>query len=485
MSLAAATTDFSLLRPEAALAAGLCAILAADLLPGSRTRNITPWLGLLACALAFTFSLAAPTGNVGSMLAIDGLTNLARCLILACTAAVLLAGAGERRARTDQGAWSVSVLAIGLGALLTAAAANFVPLWLGLELIGLASYTLVAFRGGHRLAAEAGMKFVLFGGAASGLMLFGISHIFGITGHLDFVGIGAAVATGMPVPVVVALAFASIGIAYKLTLVPFHFYSPDVYQGAPALSVAVVSTVPKIAAVAALVRGLQLAVPTSFVATSAVATALATASAISVLTAAFLAVAQRDAKRILAFSGIGHGAIVLLAIACLPGDDATAAAGYYLLTYAPANLGAWLCLSILERDHASCELTALAGAGSRRPVVTALLCVFLFSLAGVPPLAGFLGKWGVLQQAFAHGLAADGTTALVVAALITVLATAVAAWSYLLIVRAVLLADAPPTNGKPLLAVARPSVVVLAVCTAAVLWLGLWLAGLPAIARAL
>jgi NADH-quinone oxidoreductase subunit N len=279
---------------------------------------------------------------------------------------------------------------------------------------------------------------------------------------------------------VLALLLAGIGVAYKLTLVPFHFYAPDVYQGAPPLGVAAVSVLPKIGAAAALVRFLSLAVSPAALPAASVAHLLAWLAAASALFAAVTAVVQRDAKRILAFSGIGHGAAVLLAAACGPGRDAAAAVGFYLLTYAAANVGAFVCLSVLERERGGSALDSLAGAARQRPWVAGALCVFVASLAGVPPLAGFLGKWAVLQQALARGLAADGSPALGVAALLFLLASAVSAWAYLLIVRAVVLAPSP-RDSCAATSVPAPTTAVLAVCAAATFVGGVWLNGLTAL----
>ncbi len=488
----APAVELALAAPEAALAVGLFAILASDLVPAAVARRAAPWLGVLACGVALALAVAAggARGAVGSMLAIDGLAVAARWLVLPVTALVLLAGAGERRRGTDSGAWSAAVMALALGASLTAAAANFLALWLGLELLALSSYTLVAFRGGDRRSAEAGMKFVLFGGVVSAAMVFGISAVFGVTGHLDFAGIGAALANGAPPGTGLALVLALAGVAYKLTLVPLHFYAPDVYQGSPALGVAAVSTLPKIAAAVALVRAVQLAVPPGLVAPGALASGIAVLAAASMLFASFTAVVQRDAKRIVAFSGIGHGAAVVLAIACLPGPAAIAAAGFYLLTYVGANVGALVCLAVLERRAGSTRLDALAGAWQRQPWVASLLCLFLLSLAGVPPLAGFLGKWAVLQQAFAlgsgTGRGAGGNATLAITALLFLLATAVSAWSYLLVVRAVVFASAPEGNPQPPREGLSPAtLIVLATCVAATLGLGLWLDGLARLREAL
>jgi NADH-quinone oxidoreductase subunit N len=371
------------------------------------------------------------------------------------------------------------VLGIGLGGMLVAAAANMLTMWLGLELISLSSYALAAWRARDRRAAEAGMKYVLFGGAASGLMLFGISHLYGLTGHLDFAGIGAAFAVRMPLAVVAALLMAAVGVAYKLTVVPFHFYAPDVYQGAPALSVAAVGAVPKLASAAVLLRGLASVLPPTLVGAEQVGLVLAVAAIASLAVASLTALAQRDAKRIVAFSGIGHGGTVLLAIASQPSSAASASAVFYLFAYAAANLGALLSLSVLERDFGSCELNKLAGAMRRRPWVTAGLCMFLFSLAGVPPLAGFTAKWAVLQQALGGG------GVMVAAALVLLASTAVFAWAYLLIVRAAVLAPAPEQARASGLRLSWQTGLVLFACAAATIGLGLWLDGLPTLARSL
>jgi len=388
------------------------------------------------------------------------------------------------------------VLGVGLGALLVAATANLLTLWLGLELVSLGSYALAAWRGGDRRAAEAGMKYVLFGSAASGLTLLGMSHVYGLTGHLDFAGIGQALATGMPVATAAALALAAVGAAYKLTLVPFHFYAPDVYEGAPPLSVAVVSTLPKVAATAALVRALLAVLPPGVAGFAGTATVLAATAITSLGVGAFTSLVQRDARRIVAFSGIGHGGTIVLALAALPSPQAagspataaapTAAALCFVLAYAAAALGALVCLSVLERDRGSTTLDALRGAIRTRPWVTAALCLFLASLAGIPPLAGFLGKWAVLQQALGGGpwLVAGGMALLVT--------TAIFAWAYLLIVRATVLA-APPDGATagdaaaerpagPPAPLPLPTAVVLIACAAATVGLGVWLDVVPSVA---
>lgn len=472
------------LAPELALAGGLVAVLVADLVPAARTRTVGPWLGIVGSALGLAFAATAAASQVGELLAIDAAARWARWLILGGALLVQLAGLGERRVAGDRGAWSAAVLGLALGASVASLASHCLPLWLGFELIAVSGYALVTFGGGDRRAAEAGMKFVLFGGVASAAMLFGMSHVYGATGHLDFAGIGRAFAAADVAVAAPALLLAALGLAYKLTLAPLHVYAPDVYQGSPPLAVAAVATMPKVAAAAALLRALQLAVPPAVVAPATLTAAIAAVAAIGMLVAATTALAQRCAKRILALSGASHGAILVLAAGCLPAGEASATVGYYLLTYVAANLGALTCLTVLEARTRSCDLAALAGSGQRQPWVASLLALFVLSLAGIPPLAGFFGKWGALRLALANGTAASPLV--VVATLLVVAATVVAAWSYLLIVRAALLAPEPASTvpAVPRRALPWPTAIVLVVCALATLGLGFWLDGIAVLGGA-
>lgn len=471
-----------LLLPEALLATGLVATLLARLVPGAAAGRSPGRGGLaiaaVAAAAATVAAWTAESGALAAMLQCDGLAHVARAAIAFGTLLLLLAGPGAPRngAVQDADAWAACVVSVGLGGLLVASAANTVPLWLGIELMSLPGYALAAWRAGDRRAAEAGTKYVLFGGLASGLMLFGISHLYGLTGHFDFAGIGEALGGDAPTAVIAALGLAGVGIAYKLTVVPFHVYAPDVYEGAPPTAVAVVATLPKIAAGAALLRALALAVPPAAIPHADLATALAVVAIASLAVGALLATVQRDARRILAFSGIGHGGTAVLAMTALPGAPGTSAALFQLLAYAIAALGAFVCLDVLERETGSTRLPALRGAGRRHPWVTAALCLFLLSLVGIPPLAGFLAKWGVLIAALGSGPVPFA------AGLVLLGSTAVFAWAYLGIVRAVVLTDEPgviPARTRTRLA----SGLVLATAAVLVIGLGLWLDVLDALAR--
>ncbi len=471
-----------LLLPEAVLAVGIIAVLIADMLLPAGRKSGAGLVAAATCAGALIAAAVSGRGPVHEMLSFDSLTTLARPGILLATLLVLIAGRGEQRNDDGHPAWAALVLSVALGAMITAAASNLVTIYLGLELMSLAGYTLAGWRAGSRTSAEAGMKYVLFGGAASGLMLFGMSHVYGLTGHLDLAGIGKALDGGMPVSVLAALMLAGVGIAYKMAVVPFHFYAPDVYQGAPAIAVAVLGTVPKIAAAVVLVRGLVMTVPPDLAPPALVGWGLSLAAMASLVVAAFTAIASRDAKRIVAFSAIGHAGAIILALAAMPGPKPVAAAAFYLAAYVVANIGALVCLSVLERERGSTDLSVLVGAMRQRPWLTSALCLFLFSLAGVPPLAGFLAKWGILREVL-HAGNESGRSHLTIAALVLLGTTAVSAWSYLLIIRAAVLQPAKDLARPPRLA---PGVVaVLTVCAAATVGLGLWLDGFAVIARVL
>jgi NADH-quinone oxidoreductase subunit N len=471
------------LLPEAVLAVGVLAVLVADMLLPTARKSGAGFIGVAVCIGALLAAAAGGRGPVDAMLSIDGLAALARPGVLIATLLVLMAGRCEQQRDDGLPAWTALVLSLALGAMLTAAASNLVSLFLGLELMSLAGYALAGWKAGSRQSAEAGMKYVLFGGAATGVMLFGMSHLYGLTGHLDFHGIGQALGQGMPLAVVAALLLAGVGIAYKLAVVPFHFYAPDVYQGAPAIAVAALGTVPKIAAAAVLVRGILAILPQMpSVTLASFGWTLSLIAVASLLLSAFAAVVARDAKRIVAFSAIGHAGAIILAIATLPGGGAIAAAAFYLAAYAVANIGALVCLAVLERERGSAGLDALAGAMRQRPWLTAALCLFLFSLAGVPPLAGFLAKWGVLREALHAGLE-PGRSHLAWASLALLASTAISAWAYLLIVRAAVLQPAP--EQQPASRLAPGTAAVLALCALATIALGLWLDGFSAIAAAL
>lgn len=420
----------ALLAPEALVAAAIPAVLALDMALPKARAGLLRWLGAGCCVAAAAIASLARQGELGDLLRVDATATLARVVVLLAGAASLVClPAPPRRAA----AAVVAVLGTVLGALMAAVAQHLLVLWLGLELVALAGYGLVALLGADRRAAEAGLKFALFGGFASALVLFGSSHLYGLAGAFDFTALGNTLAR-LPATGLAALVLVGCGLAYKLALVPLHLYAPDVYQGTPAAGLLVVGVVPKLGVLAALVHGLQAALPEA--ASPGAGQALGAAAALSLLVASMVVVGERDGKRILAFSGIGQAAAAVLALACLPAGEALRAALLQGVAYVVGGGGAFVCLARLEAAAGSGEPSALARAAQQSPWTVAGLGVCLASLVGIPPLFGFVAKWSVLAVAFA----APGWSWPAVAAAVLVVSTVLFAFAYLQLLRGLVFA---------------------------------------------
>jgi NADH-quinone oxidoreductase subunit N len=454
--------ELRLLLPETILSGGILLMLVAD--AARRPGLVTP-LGMLAVLASIVTAALAPAGDLGQLMRLDGISLLARPAILTAVGMCLVA---RRGVRESDGAYAILLCGLGLGALVTAGASHLVTLWLGLEMLSLAAYPLAGWRGDRR-SAEAGMKYILFGGIASAVMLFGMGHVYGLTGALSFTGIQAALPEADPA-LGAALAIAGAGLFAKLALVPLHFYAPDVYEGAPPLAVAAVATAPKVAVIAALAHVFLSAVPVG----EAVSGTLTFLGVASVLWAGFTALGARDAQRILAYSAIGHSGLLVLALAALPAPSVLGALGYYLAAYVLATIGAFACLAVLVPDGAG--LDRLAGAGRRRPVVMAALTACVLSLLGMPPLAGFLAKWNVLAELLRAGLGEAGRGHLTWAALTVLVGTALNAWAYLAILRAGILAPSEAVRERTRIAPGLAAVILICVLGTIALGLALGLA---------
>jgi NADH-quinone oxidoreductase subunit N len=412
--------------PELAIAAGLVGAVIALLI--SRRDGPVTLIGILACGLGLLLAVEAPSHvTTGGLLVADHLLWMARLGILGATAICLAAGRGQ-----SAGERQLMILGLGGGALVLAGAGNLVTLALGVEATSITAWLLAGWRVNDRTAAEAGLKYALFGALASGVMLFGISHCYGIAGGLSFADLGAAPASAA---LGGALLLTGAGLAYKLALPPFHLYAPDVYQGAPASAVAAFSTIPKIAALAVVVR-LLMALGTTATATAGPVLAVVGIAAIAV--GGFLALAQRDARRILAFSAVVHIGSLLLALVAWPSPSGIGALSFYVAAYVLLGLGSFLTLGAIEVPGAG--VLRIRGAWRRAPFAVVCLALLMAGLAGIPPLPGFFAKWLVLREAIGHG---GGWG---VAAAVAILAgTALTIAAYLRILRETVIEDGVET----------------------------------------
>ncbi|WP_334134362.1 NADH-quinone oxidoreductase subunit NuoN [Tepidimonas sp.] len=372
--------------------------------------------------------------------------------------------------------FTLSMFAL-LGMFVMISGHHFLVIYLGLELLTLSSYALVALRRDDARATEAAMKYFVLGALASGFLLYGLSLIYGVTGSLGVREVAQAVAGGVQQPLVLTLGvvFVVAGLAFKLGVVPFHMWVPDIYHGAPTAITLLIGGAPKLAAFAILVRLLAEGLPAAAVEWQQMLAFLAVAS---LLIGNLAAVAQTNLKRMLAFSTIAQMGFMLLALVggVVEADrsgmgDAWAAAMFYVVTYVLTTLATFGVMLLLARDgFESEEIADFAGLNQRSPLYAGVLAACMFSLAGVPPLVGFYAKLAVLQA-----LVAAGGGLYVGLAVFAVLASLVGAFYYLRVVK-VMYFDAPTQTATITAPVAVRA--VLSLNGALVLMLGLLPGGL-------
>ncbi len=420
------------LLPEAALSvAALLAILASAVLGGRRAAKMLPaGIAIAGLLVAAGLSFLRPEAAPPSIVAADGLARFLKTLfVVVGLLSVLVSIQFLEEERASRGEYFGLLLLAIVGMMITAAARDVVLLFLGLELLSIATYVLVGFLKESAASTESAIKYFLLSSFATALFLYGLSLVYGMSGATAYSGIAAssaALGRDLGLVAVLAIVFLMAGIGFKATFVPFHMYAPDVYLGAPGSVVAFLAVGPKLAAFAALLRFLTEAMP----AHAAQWVPLLTVVSILTMTIGNLvALLQGSLKRMLAYSSIAHAGYLLIGVvaAFTPAaspevrSKALAAVLYYLVAYAFMKMGAFaLLLSIKPGDRYAETLEDLKGLGRRRPATAALLLVFLLSLTGIPLTAGFTAKVYV----FAAALSAGATTLAVAGVINAVIAAA-------------------------------------------------------------
>jgi NADH-quinone oxidoreductase subunit N len=437
--------DLFTLLPELVVLITACTVLIVDLyLPAERkdTNQLISFAGLLiALASVGVVGLGfGPTSTLafGDAFVRDPMSDLLKGAVLVVT---LLAFAYSARYMREREMWvgefHVLVLLALLGILIMISANGFLTLYLGLELLALCLYALVAFNRDSATGAEAAMKYFVLGALGSGMLLYGISMIYGATGALGFGDVAAAIGedgTGNRI-LVFGLVFVMIGIAFKFGAVPFHMWIPDVYQGAPAPVALFLSSAPKVAAFAMAAR---ILVDAFSGLSGDWADILIILSVLSMGLGNVVAIAQSNIKRMLGYSTISHVGFIFLGL--LAGSQAGyAAAMFYAVVYALMAAGAFGVLVMLSHKGFEAEnLDDLKGLGERDPWLAAMMTLVMFSMAGVPPLVGFMAKLLVLQAVIDIGL--------VWLALVAVAFSIVGAFYYLRVVKMIYF-DQPEVDG--------------------------------------
>ena len=327
--------------------------------------------------------------------------------ILALVAAltIVLSIDYNRRQGIEMGEYYTVLLLTTAGMMLMAHGTNLIVLFVALEWLSIGLYILAGFAYPRIRSQEAAMKYLLYGAFAAGFLIYGIALIYGMTGTTDLAAIGQALQTNAALqtsPVLLlGAALLLIGFGYKISAVPFHMWTPDVYEGSPTPVTAFMSAATKAAGFAALLRVVQLALPQLG---DVWQPAIAVLAALTMVVGNLAAVAQRNIKRMLAYSSIGHAGFILCAVPVIDQPGALQAFLYYILVYSITNLGAFAVVIALEQNgEESFDIAELAGIGWRQPLLGVGMAVFMLSLAGVPPMAGFFAKWLVFQAAYNGG----------------------------------------------------------------------------------
>ena len=444
---------FEALRPETALVVGALAILGIDLTAlrkkgADRRLAVAVGVGMLAVLASLWFVGVGPRGSVfGGALILDRFATASRAGVLGLTLLALGAASSSRTARHSAEFVSVMLFAAA-GFTLMAAAQQLLVAFLALELASLSLYILAGFDKTRRESAEAGLKYFLFGGMAAAFLLFGFSLIYGLTGSISLPEIAARLSTQAPSPLLlVALVMVLVAFGFKTAAAPFHLWAPDVYEGAPTASASLVASASKLASITLFARVLWAGFhPVAGSASGLPLVAgwippLAAIAALSMLVGNFGALAQKNVRRLLAYSAIAHSGALLLGVIAA-GDFGIGPLFYYAFTYGLAASGAFGVIAVVESTGPCEKITDLAGLYRRSPFLAGCLSIYILSLAGIPPLAGFFGKFAVFASVLRLGGLAGPVGWLVVLAIAL---SAVALYYYLIVLKQALV-ESPQTG---------------------------------------
>jgi NADH-quinone oxidoreductase subunit N len=464
--MSALMLDLGVIAPELIVAVGAMALLLIGVFGGDRRLGLVSTLAvvvLLAAAFASLNVAGPPVTAFQQMLISDAFATFLKVVILiGASAAILMAVPfleSEKLARFE---YPVIIVLASLGMMLMVSANDLITLYIGLELQSLALYILAAFNRDDKRSTEAGLKYFVLGALSSGLLLYGCSLVYGFTGTTNFEGLREALAAGLAekgaagVGLLFGLVFILAGLAFKVSAVPFHMWTPDVYEGSPTPVTAFFAAAPKVAAMGLLLRVVFDAFPAL---TEQWRQIIVFISIGSMLLGAIAAIAQTNIKRLLAYSSIGHVGYALIGVAA-GGEMGVRAVLVYMAIYLAMTIGVFLCVLAMRRERGQVEnISDLAGLAQTQPTLAFCLAVLMFSLAGIPLLAGFFGKLFIFQAA----MAVD-TPLMTTVAVLGVLASVISAYYYLRVIK-IAYFDKPEDRFAPFGGVSQTA--LLAAATAA------------------
>ena len=397
--------NWSLALPEIVLACCGMAILVIGVL---HKKDATQFCSMATLGAFMIAALLVFTSGTGSsyhgQFVVDAFSSFAKLLILVAAAmGIVLSLDYNRREGLARFEFPVLMLLAVVGMMVMVSASSMMSLYLGLELQSLALYVLAAFARDDLRSSEAGLKYFVLGALASGLLLYGISLVYGFSGSMDFVEIGQNLSdpSHVSVGLIVGVVFVVAGLAFKISAVPFHMWTPDVYEGAPTPVTAFLGTAPKVAAIALILR--LMGIPFGHLLASW-QQLIVLVSISSMLLGSLAAIGQTNIKRLMAYSSIGHMGYALIGLAVGTADGVRGVL-IYMVTYVFMNAGTFACILAMRRKGIALEkVSDLAGLGRTDPMLAGWLTVFMFSMAGIPPMAGFFGKLYVFLAAVQGGM---------------------------------------------------------------------------------
>jgi len=413
------TANIQAIVPEALLVILGVIVLGIDLYsPESRRRYTGYWAGIGMFLIAALNLIVAPTPAggledqlmLGGMLRHDEFTQIFRTMVYIAGGLTCLIAMGDERLRY-KGEFYLIIIVASIGAGLMGGAADLVMVFVAVETLSISLYALAGFVRNDKLSAESGIKYFLLGSFASAFMLYGFSLLYGFTGRTNIYEIGQVLSAGAVTdpPIIVAMLLVIVGFGFKISAVPFHFWSPDVYEGSPTPMTAYVSVASKAASFAMLLRFfLAVFPPGELLPVGNVDYSelwVPTVALLAVVTMTLgnvLALVQRNIKRMLAYSSIAQAGYALMgvaAIATTKGGDGAAAVAYYMFMYVLTNILVFGCVIVFTNNTGSENIADMAGLGRRNMWLALLMSVGLLSLAGIPPMSGFLGKFLIFRAA--------------------------------------------------------------------------------------
>ena len=428
--------SLQLSMPEVILAVGALALLMIGVFSGEKSSTVVTVLAVALLAVAGLWLIISPAEGVayGGAFKLDAFARFMKVLALIGSITAMVMSIGQAKAdKLDQFEFPVLMVLSTLGMMLLISANNLISLYLGLELMSLALYVIAAFNRDNLRSTEAGLKYFVLGALSSGMMLYGMSLVYGFTGNTGFEGIAKVLSSehrGMGL--VFGMVFVLAGACFKISAVPFHMWTPDVYEGAPTPVTAFFASGPKVAAMAILVRVVSDAFQPIVADWRQIIVFVAIAS---MLLGSFAAIGQRNIKRLMAYSSIGHMGYALVGLAA-GSQTGVSGVALYMAIYMVMTLGAFACIMAMKlTDGRNVEnVDDLAGLSSTKPFMAIVLTALMFSMAGIPPLAGFFAKYFVFVAAIEAKLYA--------LAIIGVLSSVVGAYYYLRLVKLMWFDDA-------------------------------------------